>query len=165
MSPLDHREELDLNALVEEASLILRVALGHRSTLELELGENLPKVWLPASDLKRILLNLVVNARDAMPASGLVTISTAVVNFDEDEAREQGILAGRYVRLVVADTGSGMTPSLFSRVWEERGFSTKGGKGVGLIQARALVERAGGAVDLHTQVGKGTQVELTLPTV
>ena len=112
-----------------------------------------------------MVLNLVVNARDAMPDGGRVTITTGLLTVGEDEGRDGELRAGDYVTLSVADDGDGMTEAVATRAFDPF-FTTKpegSGTGLGLATVYGAVTKAGGAVQLHSKPGQGTEVKVCLP--
>jgi signal transduction histidine kinase len=153
---------LDLNAIVLDSEPIFRKLLGAHTTLVVELS---PKPLLVRSDgdeLRRVLLHLVVNARDAMPDGGSVTIETRSVPREPGSA---GTL--RNAELVVADTGNGMDAATMERAFEPF-FTTKGptgNTGLGLASAYAVVSQSGGNVSIDSKPGAGSRVTVTLPEV
>lgn len=151
--PLEVRP-VDPNELVAQTVELLRHSLGERITIETVLGRGLGDVAADAGQLETALLNLAINARDAMPQTGLLTIETASATLDE-----------RYVMIAVSDTGTGMPPEVAARACEAF-FTTKEpghGTGLGLSQVAGFAEQAGGRVRIATEPGKGTTVQLYLP--
>jgi two-component system cell cycle sensor histidine kinase/response regulator CckA len=149
---------LDVNAAVREAEPLLRRFAG-ASRFMLELGEGLPAVLAEPTQLQQILLNLVGNARDAMPTPGLVTVRTAPARA-EHLARAPWAAKGDVPAIVlqVTDTGDGMTPAVAARVFEPF-FTTKGpgkGTGIGLASVREIVEKSGGAIWAASEPRQGS---------
>ena len=157
---------VDANRLVTSMDDLLRRTIGERVTLDVKLGGGL---WLTLCDphqLENALLNLVINARDAMPDGGELTISTdnAVLEADGPE-REGGTKPGRYVSLSVSDTGTGMTPDVIARAFDPF-FTTKPigqGTGLGLSMIYGFAKQSEGTVRITSEVGVGTTVTLFLP--
>jgi signal transduction histidine kinase len=120
------------------------------------------------NQLENAILNLAVNARDAMPGGGRLIIRTADVAFDEASATApEAAPAGRYVMISVSDNGQGMTPEVRDKAFEPF-FTTKEegqGTGLGLSQIHSLVRQSGGHVRIASEVGRGTTVTLYLPTI
>jgi PAS domain S-box-containing protein len=160
------REVLDLNGLVAGLENLLRRALGERVELELRFGENLWPIEADPGQLEQILVNLAVNARDAMPDGGRLLVETANAMVDEPLAGGRGDLAsGRYVRLTVTDVGVGMDEEVRRRALEPF-FTTKPkgeGTGLGLATVYGIVTQAGGRLDLDSELGHGTSVKVHLP--
>lgn len=163
--PLEVRP-LDLNDFVAQVAELLRHSLGERVRIETVLG---PEVWSVAADagqLETALLNLAINARDAMPQAGLLTIETANATLDESFAAARAARStGPYVMIAVSDTGTGMPPEVAARACEPF-FTTKKpgqGTGLGLSQVAGFAQRAGGHVRISTEPGQGTTVRLYLP--
>ncbi|WP_407523853.1 ATP-binding protein [Methylobacterium oryzisoli] len=163
--PLDPRP-LDANALVSGLSDLLRRTLGETVRLETVLGGGLWRSFADPNQMESTLLNLAVNARDALPESGgRVTIETANAHLDEVYAAEHGVAAGQYVLLAVSDNGSGMVPEVLRRAFEPF-YTTKDqgkGTGLGLSQVYGFIKQSGGHVKLYSEPGQGTTVKLYLP--
>jgi PAS domain S-box-containing protein len=156
-------EVLDINSLIGGFEAMLRRAGNSSIRFEFALAPRLKPVSLDAARFEAALLNLVVNARDAMPDGGVLTVSTANVELGERELGNLG--AGAYVRVGVKDTGSGMTPEVLSRAFEPF-FTTKEigrGTGLGLSQVYGFITQSGGNVLLQSEPGAGTAVDIYLP--
>jgi len=146
-------EPVDLNRLILDASELLNQSLGASITIKTDLDACAPFVIADYNQLEVSLLNLAINARDAMPDGGTLTITTAC------DAADQ-----RRVKLSVTDTGTGMSPDVIARAFDPF-FTTKPpgkGTGLGLSQVYGLVRQMGGDVDIKSEVGRGTSVELSL---
>ena len=161
---------IDLNALVQGAEPILRRTLGERSRLVVRPGPELGRIKADPGQLEQVLLNLVLNARDAMPDGGTVTIETSSVVLTPDYAAQKGVAAfvpGPYVLLAVADTGIGMAPATASRAFEPF-FTTKPtgeGTGLGLATVYGIVKQSGGYIWLYSEPGQGATFRIYLPVV
>jgi signal transduction histidine kinase len=141
----------DLNAIIEDMSGMLQATLGSAHEMVVDLGAGLPNVVVDRSQCENVVLNLAINARDAMPDEGSLRITTR---------RE-----GDYVELCVADTGVGMTEEVRNRIFEPF-FSTKPlgqGTGLGMSQAWGFTKQSGGDIDVQSTPGKGTTIILRLP--
>jgi CheY-like chemotaxis protein len=148
---------LDANAVLLETATLARKALGDTVRLKLDLGESLDRVCVDAGELQAAILNLVSNARDAMPGGGTVVIHTRNM--------AGGQRGGPFVTVSVADTGEGMDAATLARVFEPF-FTTKEvgkGTGLGLSQVYGFAESAGGHVDIQSEPGEGATVSLHLP--
>jgi PAS domain S-box-containing protein len=157
---------LDTNRVVGDVERLLRRTLGEQVDLITRLTPDLPPVLVAPGGIEQILINLAVNARDAMPDGGSLTIETSEVEFNEEEAADRpGMSPGRHVRLSVVDTGTGMTPEILTRAMEPF-FSTKSkgdGTGLGLATVYGIVRQAGGGVVLDSTSGRGTAICVDLP--
>ncbi len=159
-------EVLDLNESVNEAGQLLRRTLGEH--IELIIAPE-PALWRVKADrgqLEQVLVNLAVNARDAMPVGGRLTIDTANTEVDETYATGRpGLTPGRYARLRVSDTGMGMDRATADRVFEPF-ISTKPkgrGTGLGLATVYGIVTQAGGTIEVYSEKGLGTTISVLLP--
>ena len=156
----------DVRKLVVGMSDLLRRTLGEAIAIETVNAGDLWPVLVDANQLESALLNLAVNARDAMPAGGKLTIETANCQLDEAyTARYEGLEPGPYVMIAVSDTGMGMTRDVIERAFEPF-FTTKEvghGTGLGLSQVYGFVKQSGGHVRAYSEVGEGTTIKLYLP--
>jgi PAS domain S-box-containing protein len=159
-------EVLDLNAVVGDMEEMLRRTIGENvDHLETLFAADLPLIKADRGQIDQVVMNLVVNARDAMPGGGRLEIETAKVDVDETYGRLGGIEPGTFARLTVSDTGTGMTAEVLERAFEPF-FSTKtdtGGSGLGLATVYGIVREAGGEVSIHSKPGLGTTVRVDLP--
>ena len=157
----------DLNQLVAGLSDLLRRSLGKTIVLRTRLAEDLLPTVIDPGQFEAALLNLVVNARDAMPLGGQLSVETANYWLHEDAAhtRLYEVEPGQYVMLAVSDTGSGMAPDVRRQAFEPF-FTTKvvgRGSGLGLSMVHGLVKQSGGFIHLDSEVGQGTTFRLYLP--
>ena len=159
---------IDMNALVSDIQTLLHRTLGEDVELVLDLDPALEPVRADPSQLEQVLLNLAVNARDAMPKGGQLRFLTEMVDVDQAALkRRPPMLMGRYVRLTVTDTGSGMSPEVQQHIFEPF-FTTKErhkGTGLGLATVYGIVKQSSGFVWVTSQVGLGTSFEIYLPAV
>jgi CheY-like chemotaxis protein len=159
-------QPIDANKFVSGMSEILRRTLGHEIEVETILAGGLWRTHVDGNELESLLLNLAVNARDAMPTGGKLTIETANANLDEIYVREQvGVAAGQYVLVAVSDTGSGMPPEVIAKAFDPF-FTTKPtgkGTGLGLSQAYGFVKQSGGHIKIYSEMGHGTTIKVYLP--
>jgi CheY-like chemotaxis protein len=163
--PLDPKP-IDANALVRNMSELLHRVLGETVEIETFLGAGLWRTEAGPGELESALINLAVNARDAMPEGGTLTIETANVELDEHYAKTHlTVKPGSYVGLTVTDTGTGMTPQVQARLFEPF-FTTKDpgkGTGLGLATVYGIVTRSGGSVGVYSEVGRGTAFKVYFP--
>lgn len=157
--------KVPIDRLIRELEPLLASLLGSRVQLELQYAPSLLRVDVDSLDLERVLLNVIVNARDAMPDGGTVTIHVRNVSLDEVYVDSHpGARRGTHVLLEVQDTGVGMDEVTCAKAFEPR-FTTKaeeGGTGLGLATVRSIVEQAGGHVTLWSEPGKGTVFRIYL---
>jgi CheY-like chemotaxis protein len=157
---------VDLNALVGETERLLRRTLGEDVRLVTALASHPWPVRADPTQLQQVLVNLAVNARDAMPHGGVLTVETANVTVGNDGARREIALPpGAYVRLCVSDTGEGMDPETVARVFEPFFTTKEGGRGTGLGLATVYgtVVQAGGHVAVLSEPGVGSTFKIWLP--
>jgi PAS domain S-box-containing protein len=155
----------DVNRLLGELDELVRRTVGPRITLELVTAMGLWPVLIDQNQLENAVLNLCINARDAMPDGGRLTIETANRWLDERTAKERDLAAGQYVSVCVSDTGVGMPPEVVSRAFDPF-FTTKPlgqGTGLGLSMVYGFARQSGGQVRIYSELNKGTMVCLYLP--
>jgi CheY-like chemotaxis protein len=158
-------EPVDANRLVGGMSDLLMRAIGDGIELETVLAGGLWRTHADPNQLENALLNLAVNARDAMAGRGKITIETCNAHIDELYSSDHNIPTGQYVLLAVTDTGEGMTPGVIARAFEPF-FTTKGpghGTGLGLSQVYGFVRQSHGHVKIYSELGHGTTVKLYFP--
>ena len=164
-SPLSP-ETVDANRLVAGMSDLFRRTLGEQVAVETVLAGGLWLTQADANQMESAILNLAVNARDAMPEGGKLTIETGNAYLDEAyAAHHEELRAGQYVMVAVCDTGTGMAPEVTSRVFEPF-FTTKPpgkGSGLGLAQVYGFMRQSGGHVAVYSEVGQGTAIKLYFP--
>ncbi len=157
---------IDLNQLVSGLTDLLRRTLGETIDLEVVTAGGLWPCEVDPSEIETALLNLAINARDAMPKGGKLTIETANARLDDEyAAAHEEVAAGQYVMLAVTDTGSGMPPEVVERAFEPF-FTTKRpgeGTGLGLSMVYGLVKQSRGHVKIYSEMGQGTTVKVYLP--
>ncbi len=152
------QEIVDLNELVRETVSLFGWILKNGVEIQKELGSNLSAIYIDPAHLQQILLNLLVNARDAVPEGGKITVMTDEVHIQEGDPRAGKIVPGHYVRLRIKDNGMGIPPEHLTRIFEPF-FTTKEvgkGTGLGLSVVYNFVQSAGGYIDVESDVGKGT---------
>lgn len=158
-------EPIDANKFVSRISELLARTLGEPIKIETVLAAGLWRATADPAQLENALINLAVNARDAMPKGGRLTIETLNSLVDDGYAKEYAVTPGQYVLIAVTDTGEGMTPEVMERAFDPF-FTTKEvgkGTGLGLSQVYGFVRQSGGHLKLYSEVGVGTTVKVYLP--
>jgi signal transduction histidine kinase/ActR/RegA family two-component response regulator len=157
---------IDANRLISGMSDLLRRTLGEAIEIETVLAGGLWRTTVDTSQLENAVVNLAVNARDAMEGNGRLTIETANCHLDDDyAATHHEVPAGQYVLVAVTDTGAGMSPETAARAFDPF-FTTKEagkGTGLGLSQVFGFVKQSGGHVKIYSELGQGTTVKIYLP--
>jgi len=157
-------EVLNVSRMVSGLSELLRRSLGENIQIEIVHGAGLWPIRADSSQLENALVNLAVNARDAMPDGGKLTIETENTTLDAQYAADNDIAPGDYVMISVTDTGTGMPPEVIARAFDPF-FTTKGvgqGTGLGLSQAFGFVKQSGGHVKIYSELQRGTSVKIYL---
>jgi signal transduction histidine kinase len=160
---------LDLNEIVQGVSRMARRIIGTDVQLRLELATAVAKVLADPAQVEQVLLNLIVNARDAMPSGGTITVHTSDVVLDagSPEIAQAGIAAGAFVLLSVSDDGIGMDQATQARIFEPF-FTTKEtgrGTGLGLATVYGIIRQTGGAITVESERGKGARFKVYLPAI
>jgi two-component system cell cycle sensor histidine kinase/response regulator CckA len=161
-------ETLDLNQVIAGMDGVFRHLMGRDVQIHVVLFSGLKAIIADAGQVEQVIMNMAINARDAMPNGGKFTLETANVSFDpESVARYPELKAGDYVMLAITDTGAGMSEEVKARVFEPF-FSTKGvghGPGLGLSTCYGIVKQSGGHISVYTEKGRGTTFKIYLPQV
>jgi len=158
-------EPVDVNRMIDSMGDLLRQTLGDEIVLRHDRAESLWLTHVDPNQLESAILNLALNARDAMPDGGQIVIGTENAELDHSLAAQLDVAAGSYVVLSIADSGSGMTPSVMKLVFEPF-FTTKDvghGTGLGLSQVYGFVKQSAGQVKIYSEPGEGTTVRIYLP--
>ncbi len=157
----------DVNQMISTLEPMLRRVIGSKINLSVSLSPAVDAVEVDQNSFDQALVNLLINARDAMPNGGKLTITTKNVIMNDLQAQRANISPGEYVEIEVADTGEGMTADTLSRIFEPF-FTTKPagkGSGLGLAMVYAFTRNCGGSIDVSSEIGKGTQFRLYLKRV
>jgi PAS domain S-box-containing protein len=161
------RTRIDLNDVVQHTNRMLRPLIGEDVIITLVLAPSLRHIKADAGQMAQVIMNLCLNARDAMPEGGKLTIETRNVSFNtERRVRGTECRPGHYTQLLISDTGCGMAPEVLNRVFEPF-FTTKGpgkGTGLGLATVHGIVQESGGYISVTSEVGKGTSFNICLPS-
>ena len=158
-------ETVDLNMVIEGVSKMLRRLIREDIELSIRLASDLPLITADAAQTEQVIVNLAINARDAMPAGGRLTIATSTSNLDNAHARPLGLTAGPHAVLTVSDNGHGMNAETQTHIFEPF-FSTKpagNGTGLGLATVHAIVAQSGGHILVDSRVGVGTTFTIHFP--
>jgi nitrogen-specific signal transduction histidine kinase/CheY-like chemotaxis protein len=159
---------LDLHQTLREVESMLQRLIGEDVALVTVLREDVGRVKADPGQIQQVLMNLAVNARDAMPEGGTLTVETTNVDLSEDYARRHlGVVPGPYVQLAVSDTGVGMTPEVQAHIFEPF-FTTKTpekGTGLGLATVYGIIKQSGGNIWVYSEPGRGTTFKVYLPRV
>jgi two-component system, cell cycle sensor histidine kinase and response regulator CckA len=158
--------QVDLNGVLTDSSNMLRRTVEKNVRIDLALDADLPLIRVDPGQLEQVLLNLVINARDAMPSGGVITIETRPARIEAaDAGRHLDLAPGDYALMSVRDTGCGMTPEVRARLFEPF-FTTKGrgrGTGLGLATVYGIVKHSGGHISVASSLGIGTTFEIYWP--
>jgi signal transduction histidine kinase len=157
---------LDVNEVIREMEQMLKRLIDANVMLKHSLGKEIGHIRADSGYIGQVLMNLAVNARDAMPNGGTLTIATRNITLDRESARDRaGAIPGDYVLLSVTDTGTGMTEEVKARIFEAF-FTTKSlgkGTGLGLATCHTIVQQCGGVIDVSSTLGKGTTFNIYFP--
>ncbi|MBI3288218.1 MAG: response regulator, partial [Elusimicrobia bacterium] len=159
---------IDLNAVICDLEKMLRRLIGEDIILATMLGKDAGRIRADPGQIEQVIMNLVINARDAMPRGGRISIETANVDFGEDGARgHPAARPGSYVKVTVSDTGCGMSAGLISRIFEPFSTTKEHGKGtgLGLSMVYGIVKDCGGMIRVHSEPGRGSAFKVYLPRV
>jgi len=159
---------LNLNSLVTELEKMLRRLIGEDILFNTHLDPAIAPIKVDSGQLEQVIMNLAVNARDAMPQGGQITVETTMVEWDHDYCRlNADCKPGKFVKLSITDTGSGMTPEVKARIFEPF-FTTKEpgkGTGLGLSTVFGIIKQSDGYINVYSEVGHGTSFSIYLPAI
>lgn len=159
-------QSLDINELLKGFKKLLRRTLRENIEIQIHFGEAIPQVVGDVGQIEQVIMNLVVNAQDAMPDGGILTIETAKLDLDENYAKQKnGVTAGPYVMLAISDNGIGMDEDTFNHLFEPF-FTTKEqgkGTGLGMSTAYGIIKQHGGNIWAYSEPGQGTTIKIYLP--
>ena len=161
-------ETLDLNKVIAGMEGVFHHLMGGEVTTQIVSSPNLQAVKADAGQIEQVIMNMAINARDAMPNGGRLTLETANVSIDEESiGRYPELKAGKYVMLAITDTGTGMSEQVKARLFEPF-FTTKGvgeGTGLGLSSCYGIIKQSGGHISVYSERGRGTTFKIYLPQV
>ena len=158
---------LALNSIVTGIEAMLNRIVGEDVTMSAMIASDLGTIEADPGEVEQVLMNLVVNARDAMPGGGRIFVETSNIHIDEIHALEIGVPAGRYVQLAVSDTGCGMTEEIRARIFEPF-FTTKDvdkGTGLGLATVFGIMKESSGGISVYSEPGRGTTFRTYWPRI
>jgi len=164
LQPVDPRP-VNMNQLIGTMEELLRRSIGERIRVQIDAGADLWLVRCDPNQMENALLNLAINARDAMPDGGTLRIASSNESFDASQASIRDLEAGQYVRVTISDSGTGMPPEVQARAFDPF-YTTKPigkGTGLGLSMIYGFVRQSQGSIRIDSQVGKGTTIEICLP--
>jgi PAS domain S-box-containing protein len=163
-----HPRDLDLNQVVTGMEGMLRHLMGSNVDMRIICAPDLRMVKVDAGQIEQVIINIAINARDAMPQGGKLTLETSNIVFNgKSVGKISDIKPGDYVRLAITDTGAGMSPDVKARVFEPF-FSTKDvgqGTGLGLATCYGIIKQSGGHINVYSEPGRGTTFKIYLPQV
>ncbi len=164
--PMEQLQLVDLSELMSHTERLLRRLIGEHIELTTRLLPSPGLIWADPAQIEQVFMNLGLNARDAMPAGGLLRIETSSVYLDRDYAAAHPEVApGHYVTVMISDTGHGMTPEITARISEPLFTTKEHGTGLGLATAYGIVRRSGGHIAVASEPGMGTTFHLYFPRV
>ena len=158
---------VDLNGIVNQMQNLLRRLIGEHITLITKTAAGPAWVWADLGKLEQVIMNMVVNARDAMPSGGTIRIETANAKLTGRETQHDTALSDQFVLLAISDTGTGMSDDVKARIFEPF-FTTKGpgkGTGLGLATCYGIIKQSNGHIEVDTELGRGTTFRIYLPRV
>ncbi|MCP2519993.1 PAS domain S-box protein [SCandidatus Aminicenantes bacterium Aminicenantia_JdfR_composite] len=157
---------LNLNELIKDMEGMIKTLVGEDIALVLELDPKLRKVKVDRDQIEQVIINLISNARDAMPKGGTITIKTSNVNVNEEFARQiEGLNPGPYIMLIVKDTGIGMNRHIISHIFEPYFTTKENGTGLGLSTVYGIIRQSGGQILVQSEPGKGATFIIYLPQI